>query len=88
MNKTTSFALRCCLFTGIVVLALGLILSEQDYGADILWVGLLILIASPFVGILTSYSCLIAEKDWKWTKVATVLTVLIVIFLVISLLRN
>jgi len=90
MNDATSLVLRLCLFAGIAVLAAGLVLlgMEWEYGNDVLWVGILILIVSPFVGVLTTYSYLIAEKDWKWVKVATVLTVLIAVFLIISLLKN
>ncbi|MCL1810953.1 MAG: DUF1634 domain-containing protein [Methanomassiliicoccaceae archaeon] len=88
MNGSTSLALRCCLFAGIALLAVGLIFSEQEYGDDIMWVGILILIASPFVGVLTTLSHLTAEKDWKWVKVAAVLAAMILVFLIISLLRN
>jgi len=90
MNDATSLVLRICLFAGIGVLAAGLILLgiEWEYGNDVLWVGILILILSPFVGVLVTYSYLIAERDWKWVKVATVLTVLIMVFLIISLLKT
>jgi len=88
MNESTSLVLRFCLYAGIVILAIGLILSGTGYGNDVLWVGILVLIISPFAGILTTYAYLIAEKDWKWAKVATVLVVLIAVFLIFSLLRN
>lgn len=86
MHDATSLALKCCLFTGVAVLAVGLLLSGGDHGDEIMWAGILVLIASPFVGVLVTYVCLIAEKDWKWAKVATVLITLIVIFLAASLL--
>jgi len=85
MNDATSLALRCCLFSGIIILVIGLVLSGTDYGNDILWLGLLILIISPFVGILVTYSYLISEKDWIWVKVATVLVLIIVVFLAASI---
>ncbi|MCL2509807.1 MAG: hypothetical protein FWF07_01860 [Methanomassiliicoccaceae archaeon] len=88
MIEATSLALRICLFTGAAVLIAGLLLSETEYGHDVLWTGALILILSPFVGILTSYSYLIKEKDWKWARVATVLTALIVVFLIFSIFRS
>jgi hypothetical protein len=88
MNESTSLALRICLFTGIVVLAVGLMFPGQDIGDRIIWNGLLILVLSPFAGILVAYVYLIAEKDWKWVKVATVLVVLIVAFLIFSLWKN
>ena len=87
MSEATSLALRICLFSGIIILALGLVLSEYDLGSEILWIGILILVASPFVGVLTTYAYLIAEKDWKWVKVASALIVAIAISLVISFLK-
>jgi len=87
MNAATSLALRICLFSGIIVLALGLVLSDQDYGRDILWVGILILVISPFVGVLTTYVYLISEKDWKWVKVASVLIAVIAVSIVMSILK-
>ena len=88
MNNAVSLALKCCLFTGIAILAAGLVFSEHEYGGHIMWAGILVLIASPFAGVLTAHLCLTAEKDWKWVRVATILTVLILIFLAVSLLRN
>ena len=87
MNSATSFALRCCLFAGIFVLAGGLLLSETEYGTDILWIGILILIMSPFMGIVVAYSYLIIEKDWKWVKITTLLIVILVIFLIVSFIK-
>ncbi|MCL2295674.1 MAG: DUF1634 domain-containing protein [Methanomassiliicoccaceae archaeon] len=86
MHDATSLALRCCLFIGVAVLAIGLLLSGGDHGNDIMWTGVLILIASPFAGVLVTCIYLIAEKDWKWAKVAIVLIALITAFLAISLL--
>jgi cell division protein FtsW (lipid II flippase) len=85
LTNATSLSLKCCLFAGIILLIAGLILSEQDYGDKILWTGALVLIASPFVGVLVTYAHLIAEKDWKWVKVATILALLIIVFLILSL---
>jgi uncharacterized membrane protein len=88
MTDATSLALKFCLFLGIILLVAGLVFSEQDYGDKILWTGALILIVSPFVGILVTYAHLIREKDWMWARIATVLTVLIVVFLAASLITN
>lgn len=85
MDKATSLALKCCLFTGVAVLVIGLVLSDTDYGGSVLWLGLLILIVSPFIGVLVTYYCLISEKDWIWAKIATVLVLIILVFLAISI---
>jgi uncharacterized membrane protein len=87
MNEATSLALRVCLFAGIIILALGLLLSDSDHGTDILWVGILIMVASPFVGVLTTYAYLISEKDWKWVKVASVLIAVVAVSLAVSFLK-
>ena len=88
LNDATSLALRCCLYAGIAFITMGLILSEQEYGDLVMWIGILILIASPFIGILATYSHLIAEKDWMWVQVTTVLTAMILAFLTVSLLMS
>jgi hypothetical protein len=87
-NNIAVLALRCCLVAGVIALVIGLILSETDLGEDILWVGALILIASPFVGVLTICIGLIIEKDWKWAKIAAVLSALIIIFMIIAFLLD
>lgn len=43
-SKTTAFVLRLFVTVGIIVMAVGLILSEQEYGNTVLWSGILILI--------------------------------------------
>jgi hypothetical protein len=85
-SKTTAFVLRLFVTMGIIVMAAGLILSEQEYGNTILWSGILILICAPFFGILTTLFSLISEKDWKWAKVAIVLIIIITADVVISIL--
>jgi uncharacterized membrane protein len=86
MNDLTFHALRYCLFAGIALIAAGLVLSEHEYGDSIMWIGLLILIASPFVGIIASFSGLVLEKDNRWAMVALILIAVILIGLVISFL--
>jgi uncharacterized membrane protein len=87
INNVTSLALKCCLFIGLVLAAAGLVLSEYEYGDTIMWTGLLVVIASPFVGILATYAGLISVKDKKWVIIATILIIVIVIGLAISLLK-
>ena len=86
MNDATSLALKCCVIVGIALATVGLMISEYEYGDPIMWAGLLVLIASPFVGILATFAGLIAEKDKKWIIVATILIAVILVGLAISLL--
>lgn len=85
MKDSTSLVLRSCLIIGIILIAVGLVFSENDHGGRIMWIGLLILIISPFLGILTTYAHLIKDKDRKWAMVATVLIAVIVVGLLISI---
>lgn len=87
MNESASLALRICLFAGTIVLVSGLVLSESDIGTDILMIGLLILAASPLVGVLVTYVRFISEKDWKWVKVSSMLILVITVSLLISFLE-
>jgi len=86
-NNATSLALKVCLIIGVILMAAGLLLSESEYGDPIMWIGLLVLIASPFVGVFATYAGLIAEKDKNWIIVATILIAVILVGLAISLLR-
>ncbi|MCL2032386.1 MAG: DUF1634 domain-containing protein [Methanomassiliicoccaceae archaeon] len=88
MSDATSLSLKCCLFAGIALLAAGLVLSEQDVGDRIMWLGALVLIASPFIGVLTTLFHLVAEKDWKWVRTASVLAAMILVFLILSILMS
>ena len=84
VNNLTSTVLRISLITGLIITTAGLLLQDH-FGDIILWVGLLIMICSPLIGILTTFIMLFKEKDWKWVKITLVLIVVIVAGLVISL---
>ena len=84
VNTLTSAVLKIGLIAGLLITVAGLLLHDQ-FGDTILWIGLLIMICSPFVGIFASFVMLIKEKDWKWVKIAMILIIVIVIGLVLSL---
>ena len=55
-------------------------------GADtLIYIGLLVLIVSPFLGVIASFVVLVIERDWRWAAVAAVLFVVTAIGIVISL---
>lgn len=85
MNNATSASLRYCLIAGILLIFIGLIFSEYEIGNSIMWIGLLVLIASPFLGVIVTYVHLIKEKDIPWVKIATILIVVITIGLIMSI---
>ncbi len=84
MTDSTSLAMKVSLIIGIIITAIGLVLSETDIGNRIMWAGLLILIISPLIGVLATYVSLMNEKDWFWVKVTTILIMAITIGLIIS----
>ena len=65
---------------GIVIVSIGLILSafNNEHTENVLWFGILVLIASPLFGLLISAVTLIVETDWKWVSVSAVLLAVIV----------
>lgn len=72
---------------GIAILALGLLLSGTDCGHDILLVGAVILVFTPFAGILMSLACLLKAGDKKWATVAVILIIVVIVGLAITLLK-
>ncbi len=85
-SKATAFIMRLFVAVGVAVMAVGLILFETEHGEDIVWLGMLILLCSPLLGVLTTLIALVSEKDWLWVKVAIVLTVIISAEVIISIL--
>lgn len=73
LNKSTAAMLRIGIYAGLAVIIVGLISSMVGGSDDILYAGVLILIVSPFLGIVVSFAALIVEKDWKWAVVAAIL---------------
>lgn len=69
---------------GIVLIAAGLVLSMAGFGDSVLWLGILVLIASPMAGVFVSMIALLSEKDRKWATVAMLLILLTVIGTAIS----
>jgi uncharacterized membrane protein len=84
-RRLTSLTLKICVAVGIFVTAVGLLLSDTETGTDILWLGLLILICSPFVGVLVTFVALAVQKD-PWVKAGAALIAIVVIGLLIALL--
>lgn len=71
----TASVLRYNMFTGITILFIGMALSilGTEYFMDVIWLGILVLILSPFIGILVTAISLAIEKDTKWMTVAVIL---------------
>ncbi|MGE0015414.1 MAG: DUF1634 domain-containing protein [Candidatus Methanomethylophilaceae archaeon] len=53
-------------------------------GETVLWLGILVLIASPMFGVAVSMVYFVKEKDYVWAGVALLLIVMTAVALVIS----
>ena len=84
LNKTTALALRIGILIGMAVTAVGLAVDMMNGGDGILYAGILILIISPFIGVLVSFASLISEKDWRWAFVALILIVITTVGIALS----
>lgn len=69
---------------GVSIIALGLIVESMGFGDQVLWLGLLILITSPMLGVIVSMTSLVKDKNYRWAAVALLLIVMVVISLVIT----
>ncbi len=85
LNKSTALMLRIGIVAGMVLMIAGLVLDLVGGGEWLLYLGILVLIVSPFLGVIVSFVVLILERDWKWAGVAAMLFVVTAIGIVISL---
>ena len=87
VNNLTSAVLKISLIAGLLITIVGLLLQDR-FGDTILWVGLLIMICSPLIGIFATFVSLIEEKDWKWVKITMILIAVIAIGLIVSFIQK
>lgn len=84
MNRMTALTLRIGMTLGIAVMIIGLVLDAISMGQDVLFAGVLILIASPFLGVIVTTVALILSGDRKWSLVAITLIAIISIGVILS----
>ncbi|MBR2393895.1 MAG: hypothetical protein IKA98_00110 [Candidatus Methanomethylophilaceae archaeon] len=84
MNRMTALTLRIGMTLGIAVMIIGLVLDAISMGQDVLFAGVLILIASPFLGVIVTTVALISSGDRKWSLVAIILIAIISIGIILS----
>ena len=75
IDKSTALVLRAGIALGVVLMAAGLCVTSAGGDDGILYAGILVLILSPFAGVVTSFVCLLKEKDTFWAAVAGILLV-------------
>ncbi len=75
LNKSTALVLRVGIVIGIVLMAVGLCVTSAGGDDGLLRAGILVLIVSPLAGVVTSFICLLSERDTYWAAVAGVLLI-------------
>lgn len=85
LNRSTALTLRAGIVVGMVLMIIGLIMDATGGGDGILYIGILVLIISPFLGAIVSFISLLSERDWLWAAVAGVLILITTAGIVISL---
>ena len=84
LNEETSSVLKYGTLLGLSIMIVGLLLSSFDFSDKILAVGVLVLIFTPFAGVLTSTKCLVQEKDRFWVRIALLLLTVLIIGMIVS----
>ena len=77
--------LRAGIVLGMVLMIIGLLVESTGGDDTILYAGMLVLIISPFLGVIVSFVSLLSEKDWIWAIVAGILIVITTTGILMSL---
>ncbi len=85
LNKLTALVLRAGIVLGLILITIGLAVTMTGGEDSILYAGVLVLIASPFAGVIATFLCLVKEKDWFWVLVAGILLTITCAGVVLSL---
>lgn len=76
LEHSTALTLRIGVVSGLVLTVIGLIIQYIGMGDGVIYAGILILIASPFLGVVTTTVCLFLEKDVYWGIIGAILLVI------------
>ena len=85
LNRSTAFVLRAGIAAGIVLMAVGLALYCMNSSETMLYAGVLVLIASPFLGVIVTFAILVVDRDWTWAAVAAVLLAVTAVGIILSI---
>ena len=75
MNMSIAWTLRIGIVLGLILIVIGEFLEP---GNQVLYYGLLVLIASPMFAVITALIGLIRERDWFWALIAVVVLVIVI----------
>ena len=85
LNRSTALTLRAGIVLGMILMVIGLLVESTGGDDTILYAGILVLIISPFLGVIVSFVSLLSEKDWIWAIVAGILIVITTTGILMSL---
>ena len=85
LNRSTAMTLRAGIVLGMILMVIGLLVESTGGDDTILYAGMLVLIISPFLGVIVSFVSLLSEKDWIWAIVAGILIVITTTGILMSL---
>ena len=85
LNRSTAMTLRAGIVLGMVLMVIGLLIKSTGGDDTLLYTGMLVLIISPFLGVIVSFVSLLSEKDWIWAIVAGILIVITTTGILMSL---
>jgi uncharacterized membrane protein len=83
MNKSIAWTLRIGIVIGLILIAIGLCISDDNL---FLYYGLLVLIASPMFAVIAALIGLIREKDWFWAGIAALVVIIVVTGAIVAML--
>lgn len=75
MNMSIAWTLRIGIVLGLILIVIGEFLEP---GNQVLYYGLLVLIASPMFAVIAALIGLIRERDWFWALITIVVLVIVV----------
>ena len=76
VEENTSRTLKFSVYVSIAVIVIGVIINSLNITQNVLWFGILLLIISPFIGVIVTTFSLFRDIDMKWVKVALILIVI------------
>ena len=85
LNKSTALTLRIGIVAGMVLMSIGLMIGMTGGSNILLYLGVLVLILSPFIGVIVTFISLVIERDWRWVLVAAVLISITTVGILINL---
>ena len=85
LNRSTAMTLRAGIVLGMVLMVIGLLIESTGGDDTLLYTGMLVLIISPFLGVIVSFVSLLSEKDWIWAIVTGILIVITTTGILMSL---